>query len=40
MAELVGAPRTLREDEDRIDRCVAFKAAKGADLAKALAALR
>src|SRR6185503_19104361 len=36
---LVGVPRNLRENLDRIDRCVAFKAAKGAEVNAALASL-
>jgi hypothetical protein len=39
-AELVGTPRTLRENEDRIDRCIAFKAARGGDIARTLVSLR
>ena len=39
-AELVGTPRTLRENKDRIDRCMAFKNAKAVDLASAASALR
>ena len=31
-----GMPRTLRENEDRIDRCIAFKKAKGAEINAAL----
>ena len=38
--ELVGTPRTLRENEDRIDRCIAFRRAKAVDLASAVASLR
>jgi hypothetical protein len=36
---LVGLPRTLRENLDRIDRCLAFKAAKGAEINTTLATL-
>jgi cytosol alanyl aminopeptidase len=35
-AELEGTPRTLKENEDRIDRCIAFKQAKGAEIEAAL----
>ena len=34
--ELVGAPRELREANDQIDRCIAFKSAKGVEIATAL----
>ena len=30
--DLDGLPRTLKENEDRIDRCIAFKRAKGAEI--------
>jgi hypothetical protein len=36
---LVGVPRALRENLDRIDRCIAFKTAKGAEINAALASL-
>ena len=35
-AQLEGTPRTLKENEDRIDRCIAFKQAKGAEIEAAL----
>jgi alanyl aminopeptidase len=38
--ELQGTPRTLKENDDRIDRCVAFKQAKGAEIAAALKAAK
>jgi cytosol alanyl aminopeptidase len=34
--DLVGSPRVLKQTEERIDRCMAFKAAKGSELAAAL----
>jgi alanyl aminopeptidase len=39
-AQLTGTPRTLKENEDRISRCIAFKQAKGAEIATAIGALR
>ncbi len=39
-ATLTGTPRTLKENDDRIDRCVAFKQAKGPEIAAAIAALK
>ncbi len=36
--DLEGTPRTLKQNEDRIDRCIAFKAAKGAEISAALRA--
>ncbi|MGN6517450.1 MAG: M1 family metallopeptidase [Rhizomicrobium sp.] len=39
-SQLTGTPRTLKENEDRIDRCIAFKQAKGAEIAAAIRALR
>jgi alanyl aminopeptidase len=39
-AQLVGMPRVLKENEERIDRCIAFKAAKGAEIEAALASAR
>jgi hypothetical protein len=38
--ELTGTPRTLKENDDRIDRCIAFKRAKGAQIASAIGALK
>jgi alanyl aminopeptidase len=38
--ELEGVGRVLSEDEERIDRCIAFKAAKGAEINAALASVR
>jgi alanyl aminopeptidase len=38
--ELEGIGRVLSEDEERIDRCIAFKAAKGAEINAALASVR
>jgi alanyl aminopeptidase len=34
--QLEGTPRTLKENDDRIDRCIAFKAAKGVEIEAAL----
>ncbi len=34
--QLTGTPRTLKETDDAIDRCIAFKAAKGGEIAAAL----
>jgi alanyl aminopeptidase len=39
-AQLVGMPRMLKENEERIDRCIAFKAAKAAEIDAALASAR
>jgi hypothetical protein len=39
IAELEGTPRTLRENEERIDRCIAFRRAKGAEINAAVVAL-
>jgi hypothetical protein len=39
-SQLTGTPRTLKENEDRIDRCVAFKQAKGAEISRAIKALK
>ncbi|HSM95352.1 MAG TPA: M1 family metallopeptidase [Rhizomicrobium sp.] len=39
-AQLTGTPRTLKENEDRIDRCIAFRQAKGAEIAAAIKALK
>jgi alanyl aminopeptidase len=36
LGELEGAPRVLRQTNERIDRCMAFNAAKGAELTAAL----
>jgi alanyl aminopeptidase len=38
--ELQGTPRTLKEDDERIDRCIAFKQAKGAEISAALRAAK
>lgn len=38
--ELEGIGRVLSEDEERIDRCIAFKTAKGAEINAALASVR
>jgi hypothetical protein len=38
--QLVGMPRVLKENEERIDRCIAFKAAKGGELNAAVMAAR
>jgi alanyl aminopeptidase len=38
--ELEGVPRVLKENEERIDRCMAFKAAKGAEVNAAVIAAR
>ncbi|HEY2033462.1 MAG TPA: M1 family aminopeptidase, partial [Rhizomicrobium sp.] len=38
--QLTGTPRALKENEDRIDRCIAFKQAKGAEIAAAIKALK
>lgn len=38
--ELDGSARALQQTEERIDRCIAFKAAKGAEINAALAAVR
>ncbi|HEX3674506.1 MAG TPA: M1 family metallopeptidase [Rhizomicrobium sp.] len=34
--ELQGTPRSLRQNDERIDRCMAFKQAKGAEISAAL----
>jgi len=34
--QLEGTPRTLKENDDRIDRCIAFKTAKGVEIEAAL----
>ena len=39
-AILAGTPRTLKENDDRINRCMAFKAAKAAEISAALKALK
>jgi hypothetical protein len=39
-AQLTGTPRTLKENEDRIDRCIALKQAKGTEIAAAIKALK
>jgi alanyl aminopeptidase len=39
-SQLTGTPRTLKENEDRIDRCVAFKQAKGTEISGAIRALK
>ncbi|HEY8948918.1 MAG TPA: M1 family metallopeptidase [Rhizomicrobium sp.] len=39
-AQLTGTPRALKENEDRIDRCVAFKQAKGSEIAAAIKSLK
>jgi alanyl aminopeptidase len=39
-AQLTGTPRTLKENVDRIDRCIAFKQAKGAEIAAAVRMLK
>jgi hypothetical protein len=38
--QLAGTPRTLKENDDRIDRCVAFKNAKAAEISAALKTLK
>jgi cytosol alanyl aminopeptidase len=38
--ELQGSARTLKENDDRIDRCIAFKQAKGAEVTAALKAAK
>ena len=38
--ELQGTTRTLKENDDRIDRCIAFKQAKGAEITAALKAAK
>jgi alanyl aminopeptidase len=38
--ELQGTARTLKENDDRIDRCIAFRQAKGAEIAAALKAAK
>jgi hypothetical protein len=38
--ELEGMPRVLKENEERIDRCIAFKTAKGAEINRAVIAAR
>jgi alanyl aminopeptidase len=38
--QLEGTPRTLKENDDRIDRCITFKAAKGAEIEAALKAAK
>ena len=38
--QLTGTPRTLKENEDRINRCIAFKQAKGAEIGAAVGALK
>jgi alanyl aminopeptidase len=40
LTELEGIPRVLNEDEERIDRCMAFKTAKGAEINAAVMASR
>jgi alanyl aminopeptidase len=39
-SQLTGTPRTLKENQDRIDRCVALKQAKGAEIAAAIKAAK
>jgi len=39
-ALLTGTPRTLKENEDRINRCTAFRAAKASEIAAAVKALK
>ena len=39
-SQLTGTLRRLKENEDRIDRCVAFKQAKGAEISRAISALK
>jgi hypothetical protein len=39
-SQLTGTPRALKENEDRIDRCVAFKQAKAAEIAAAIKTLK
>jgi len=39
-AQLVGMPRVLKENEERIDRCIAFKTAKAAEIQAALGSVR
>jgi alanyl aminopeptidase len=38
--QLSGTPRTLKEDDDRINRCIAFKSAKAGEISAALKALK
>jgi alanyl aminopeptidase len=38
--ELQGTPRTLKQNDERIDRCIAFKQAKGSEIAAALKAAK
>src|ERR1700740_3313908 len=38
--QLAGTPRTLKENDDRIDRCIAFKSAKAGEISAALKALK
>jgi len=39
-SQLEGTPRTLKEASDKINRCIAFKQAKGAEIAAAIQALK
>ena len=39
-AQLTGTPRTLKENEDRIDRCIAFRQAKGTEISAAIKSLK
>jgi len=39
-SQLTGTPRTLKENQDRIDRCVALKQAKGAEISGAIKAAK
>ena len=39
-ADLPGTPRVLKENDDRIDRCIAFRQAKGGEIAAAIAKLK
>jgi hypothetical protein len=39
-AQLTGTPRTLKENEDRISRCIAFRENKGAEISAAIQALK
>ncbi len=38
--QLTGTPRTLKENDERIDRCIAFKSAKAREISAALKALK
>jgi alanyl aminopeptidase len=40
IGQLAGTPRTLKENDDRINRCIAFRNAKAAEISAALKALK